>query len=360
MNLKEKVKNLPLSPGVYLMKDSHGSIIYVGKAKNLKRRVESYFRTSKADTEKVKKLKNSIHDFEFLLTDTEFEAFMLECQLIKEIKPFFNKKLKSPQAYSFIVFRMNDGIRRMEIANTIVENDGNLYFGPFTNKHTVEKALQGLKELFKIDCCNHSNSKTPCFNYSLGLCIGMCFSREALDLYHQIINQIIGLFQGRNTGILEKIEKKMVTASEKFDFETAARNRDYIDALRVLLNREKVIDFTEGNRNIATIEALGDNNFKLFLIKRNKILLSEIFKLEDLEQQYTMIKNQILTYFNADGPYENKKVSKDEIDEAQIIYSFLKGSGSSYTVIPENWLKTGDNSLLENTINQLLKQNGAN
>jgi excinuclease ABC subunit C len=360
MNLKEKVKNLPLSPGVYLMKDSHGSIIYVGKAKKLKRRVESYFRTSKADTEKVKKLKNSIHDLEFFLTDTEFEAFMLECKLIKEIKPFFNKKLKSPQAYSFIVFRMNDGIRRMEISNTIVKNEDNLYFGPFTNKHTVEKAIQGLKELFKIECNHHSNSKTPCLNYSLGLCIGMCFSREALNLYHQIINQIIGLFQGKYTGILEKIEQKMVTASEKFDFETAARNRDYLHALRVLLNREKVIDFTEGNRNIATIEALSDNNFKLFLIKRNKILFSEIFKLEDLEQQCRMIKNHILTYFNSDAPYENKKVSKDEIDEAQIIYSFLKGSGSSYTVIPVNWLKTGDNALLEDTINQLLKQNGAN
>src|SRR4051794_8282213 len=117
MSLKEKVKKIPSSPGVYLMKDSQGRIIYVGKSKNLKNRVQSYFHHSKAHSRKVEKLVKTLKDFDYILTDTEFEAFMLECQLIKEWKPFFNAQMKNPLAYTYIVIKMDEEIRGLEITN---------------------------------------------------------------------------------------------------------------------------------------------------------------------------------------------------------------------------------------------------
>jgi excinuclease ABC subunit C len=301
MNLKEKVKNLTSSPGVYLMKDSLGSIIYVGKAKNLKKRVQSYFQNSKSHPSKVKKLVKNLKDFEYIVTDTEFEAFMLECKLIKELKPIYNKKMKNPLSYTYVVIQMDEEYPSIEITNSPVENDCNLYFGPYTSKNTVEKALQGMKEYFKILCSNTSKKNTECLNYSLGLCIGMCLGGAAVEEYHNIINKIIALFNGTDMSVLKEMKQRMLYASEKFDFETAAKYRDYIDAISFLINKEKVIEFTKDNKNIAVIEHLSNCTIKLFLIKGNKVLFSEKYILEKANIEYlsTIIKTNILTCFKA-------------------------------------------------------------
>jgi excinuclease ABC subunit C len=131
MCLKDKVKHLPSSPGVYLMKDINGQIIYVGKAKNLKNRVRSYFQNSKAHTQKIIKLKASLKDFDYILTDTEFEAFMLECELIREMKPIFNRMMKSPQSYVYIRILIDGGYQRIDICKNPDKPDS-LYFGPYT------------------------------------------------------------------------------------------------------------------------------------------------------------------------------------------------------------------------------------
>jgi excinuclease ABC subunit C len=352
MNLKEKVKELPMSPGVYLMKDSQDQIIYVGKAKILKRRVQSYFQNAKAPSQKVEKLKKTINDFEYILTDTEFEAFMLECQLIKELKPFYNKKMKSPLSYTYIMIRMDNGYQRMDISHNLIENANSLYFGPYTSKSTVEKAIKGIKEFYKIDCHSSSKRNTACLNYSLGLCIGTCLGGAKVEQYNHIMNKIVSLFHGTDLSVLEEINNKMSTASEKFDFETAARYRNYIEAIKVLLNKEKVIAFTEENRNIVILEPLTADSFKLFLVKRNQVLFSRIYSHKDKELLEEKIKKDILSYFKASTNY--LKISKDEIDEAQIIYSYLKGSTCSYSFIPEKWLTPKNLTHLENTLKKLL------
>lgn len=354
MNLKDKVKNLPSSPGVYLMKDSLGMIIYVGKAKVLKRRVQSYFQNSRAHPQKIVKLVKNIKDFEYLLTDTEFEAFMLECKLIKEYKPLFNKMMKNLLTYTYIVIGMDTEIRSIGITHNPIENDGNLYFGPFTSKHTVERAIQAIKECYKIDCSNPSKKKTACLNYSLGLCIGICLGGSAIEQYNTIIDKIIALLNGTDMSILEEMKQKMLDASEKFDFITAAKYRDDIDLINFLLNKEKIIEFTEDNKNIAMMEYLNNSTIKLFLIKGNQVLLSEKYLLEgtDIYQLRAMVKKNILAYFK--GPSTTLKVCRDDIDEAQIIYNYLKSSSCSYIIIPENWLHTENNSDLEGAINKLL------
>jgi excinuclease ABC subunit C len=354
MDLKEKVKNLPSCPGVYLMKDSKAQIIYVGKAKNLKNRVRSYFQNSKAHPKKIIKLKASLKDFDYILTDTEFEAFMLECKLIREIKPLFNRMMKSTQSYIYIMIDMEAGYHRIKTCSS-PDNPNSLYFGPYTSKHTVEKALQGIKEFYKICCSSPSNKNTPCLNYSLGLCLGMCLGGDALDRYNENITKIVGLLQGTDINLLEVIERRMTEASEEFDFEVAAKYRDTLDAIHSLLYKEKVIEFTESNKNLAVVEPLNHCTFKLFLIKKNQILFSEKYSWSEIESMRETITSKILSTFKTAEVNSTKKVSRDEIDAAQIIYSYLKGSNSSYIVISEQLLDTKNTAELDDELNRLMQ-----
>ncbi|WP_396954572.1 GIY-YIG nuclease family protein [Neobacillus sp.] len=356
MNLKDKVKNLPSSAGVYLMKDSSARIIYVGKAKNLKNRVRSYFQNSNAHSEKIKKLKANIKDFELILTDTEFEAFLLECKLIQEIKPLFNKKMKNPQSYTYILIHKDDNNRRLEMTNS-PEKDGYLSFGPFTSKHTVEKAIQGIKEFYKINCSSPCNKNTPCLNYSLGLCIGRCTgSPNAVTEYNTIMNKIIALLTGTNTNILVEMKQTMALAAENFDFETAAKHRDFLDAINFLIKKEQIIGFTEANKNIAVLEPLTGHSIKLFLIKGNQVLFSKKYELagSNLKQLVEMIKLNTVTYFTNEAHPTSFEISKDDIDEAQIIYSYLKSSNCCYKIIPEKWIKTVNNPKLAEALSDIL------
>lgn len=356
MNLQEKVKNLPSSPGVYLMKDSEDKIIYVGKAKNLKRRVKSYFHNIKSHSPKTKKLVYHVKDFDIRLTDTEFEAFMLECSLIREFKPYYNKKMKNPLAYTYIVIE-RESFDKIHITNQLDQRTENIYFGPYPNKSTVERAIKVIKEFYKIDCTSPSKKISACLNYSLGLCIGMCINDSANKHYDNIINKIIALLNGSDMSIIEELQQKMVTASEKFDFETAMKYRDSIELIKFLINREKVTQFTEDNKNITVIEYLTDTTFKLFLIKRNKILYSEKFELKNNENDHLLetIKSTIYHYFKSTPILDSTKISRDEIDEAQIIYSYLKGSSSNHWIIPQEWINTENNEKLTEVIKKNLK-----
>jgi excinuclease ABC subunit C len=354
MDLNDKVKNLPPSSGIYLMKDARGQIIYVGKAKNLKNRVRSYFQNSKSHPQKIIKLKANLEDFDYILTDTEFEAFMLECKFIKEIKPLFNRMMKSPQSYIYIRIRLDPGYQRIEICNR-PDNPNSLHFGPFTSKHTVEKALQGINEFYKISCSTSSNKNTPCLNYSLGLCLGMCLGGAALDQYNDCINEIIRLLQGKDTGLLEEIEQRMIEASERLEFEEALKYRVTLEVIQSLLNKEKVIEFTESNKNLVVIESLTDSNFKLFLINKNNILFSEKYSSSEVSSVHEIIKNNILTTFKVKDVSSFKKVSRNEIDSAQIIYRYLKGSNCRYITITEQLLDAENTTILDNELNKLLQ-----
>ena len=359
MNLTEKVKNLPSSPGVYLMKDSNGSVLYVGKSKHLKQRVQSYFQNSKNHSPKIIKLVHHLKDFDYILTDTEFEAFLLECQLIKKIKPVYNTQMKNPLSYTYIVIKRNGKNRIIETTNSLKQNDGHLYFGPYISKSTVEKAVQGLKECFKIDCSSPSNKGTPCLNYSLGLCMGMCLGGEAVEQYNLLIDQIIRLLNGTDQSLLAEMEQKMADAAETFQFEKAVKYRDHIRAVKSLLNKEKMIEFTLENKNMAIIEYLNEHSFKLFLIKGKEILYHQKYFLEneDIEHLCSIIKEQILTYFDKKILKPSKELSRDEIDEAQIIFRYLKSNLCSYIIIPQKWLNPKNISNIDKKLTSILFNN---
>jgi excinuclease ABC subunit C len=358
MYLKDKARTLPLSPGVYLMKDSLGHTIYVGKAKKLKMRVQSYFQDQKSHSQKVKKLVKNINDFEVIHTDTEFEAFFLENQLIKELKPFFNSRMKSPQNYPYIVIQPNNKMREIIITNHPYPalNPASLIFGPYTSKNTVVTAINGIKEYFQINCSQPNRKNGACLNYSLGLCLGMCLGGPAVEHYEKIIDKIIGLLNGTDDSILEEMKQKMSLASENLEFKAAAKYRNYLEAVQHLIRGKKVIKFANSMKNIIIIEPLSEHIVKVFYIKGNQVLHKEKYDINKLN--FEQLKSKIL--FHILSCYKNKKrkhspkLDQDELDEAQIIYSYLKNSSCSHIVIPQKWLNSKHTIQLEQTLTDWL------
>lgn len=339
------------------MKDSLDTIIYVGKSKNLRSRVGSYFVNSKSHSPKVIKLVKNLKDFDYILTDTEFEALLLECKLIKEIKPIYNRQMKNPKGYCYIKINMDEEYPSFEVCNELNASNGKLYFGPYTNKNTVEKALYGIKEHIKILCTNSSKKASGCLKYSMGLCIEMCTGKISSKYYLALVERIIKLINGTDLTILEEMEQKMNTASENFDFEGAAKYRDYIKAAKHLISTAKIISFIDDNKNIALVEFLDNKEIKFFLIRYNKLIFSEKYNLNDfnIDEIKCKIKSNIISNFGS-ALKEVINIGKDEIDEVHIIYNYLKSKESSckYISIPERWINEMDGLSIDKAANKLL------
>ncbi|KAJ49117.1 excinuclease ABC subunit C [Clostridium tetanomorphum] len=358
MNIKEKIKKLPSSPGVYLMKDSIDTIIYVGKSKNLRNRVGSYFINSKSHSPKVIKLVKNLKDFDYILTDTEFEALLLECKLIKEIKPIYNRQMKSPKGYCYIKIKMKEKYPDIEIHSEPNSSDGGLYFGPYTNKNTVEKAIYGIKEHSKILCTNGSRKALGCLKYSMNLCIGMCTANPSTDHYFALVEKVIKLLSGTDLTILNEMEQEMNVAAANLDFEGAAKYRDYIKAVKHLVSTAKIIKFIEANKNIVLVEFLNNEEIKFFLIRYNKLLFSEKYKLSNISinELKHKFKSNIISYFS-DTLKSSVNIGKNEIDEAYIIYNYLKSKESTckYIAIPEQWINDMDSLSVDRVIDEFMK-----
>lgn len=358
MNLKEKIRSLPSCPGVYLMKDADGSVIYVGKSKNLKSRVGSYFQDSKSHPPKVIKLVRHLKDLDYIITDTEFEAFLLECKLIKELKPLYNRVMKNQKSYCYIRIGINERFPDIEITEESDNKDGNMYFGPYTNRNTVMRGLQGIKEFFRILCTGTSKKASSCLNYSMGLCLGPCSMDYPKEQYLMISDKIVKLLNGTDKSVIEAMECNMKSSSELLDFESAVRYRDYLRAINYMVGKARVIDYTEKNRNIVVLERISDESVKCFLIKGNKVLSNERYYIRshDYGSLKDIIKTNILTSFSNIAEKAPIKIGREEIDESQIIYSYLKAEHSScrHIIIAKKWLKAPDSPRLDMALDKLM------
>ncbi len=360
MDLKDKIRSLPSCPGVYLMKDAAGSVLYVGKSKNLKSRVGSYFQASRPHPPKILKLVKHLKDFDYILTDTEFEAFMLECRLIKELSPLYNSVMKNQRAYCYISIGITEKYPYIRITGEPEEKAGSLRFGPFTSRSTAERGLQGIMECCRILCTGASQKASSCLNYSLGLCLGTCSPDFPGERYLAILNKIADLLRGTDKSIIEEMELRMKKASEQLHFESAAKYRDQLSAIRYLVGKAKVIDYTERNRNIVVLERISDEAVKCFFIKGNKVLLNEMLSIQNNEPQRLLpvLKAKALACFNNAASKAPLKIGPEAVDESQIIYSYLnsKSGRCRHCVLAASWLKPSNGARLENAVNKLLSQ----
>ncbi|MFA6941632.1 MAG: excinuclease ABC subunit UvrC, partial [Clostridiaceae bacterium] len=229
-DIEYQLKILPDKSGVYLMKNSLGEIIYVGKAKNLKNRVRSYFQNSKNHAAKVKAMVSNIYEFEYIVTDSEMEALILECNLIKKFRPRYNILLKDDKQYPFIKITVNEDFPRVIKTRKVVK-DGSKYFGPYTDVTALNETLEIIKNNFFIRCCSRvikegTYEKRPCLNYSIGLCSAPCVGKINKEEYKTIIEDIIRLLNGYNTNLVNSLKIQMEKLSDELEFEKAAKIRD--------------------------------------------------------------------------------------------------------------------------------------
>lgn len=358
--LKDKLARLPSVPGVYLMKDASGGIIYVGKSKNLKQRVQSYFYKLESHPNKVRRLVSQIRDLDIITTDTEFEALMLECRLIHDYKPVYNKKMKNTLAYTYIVIQPGEARRRIRVTHLPEEGEEEGCFGPYTASiHRVEEAVQGILDSYRIDCNQSTTSGKPCLNYSLGKCIGVCMDEEAREEYERIIERVHAFFSSGDQQLITDLEQMMHEAAERYDFEGAVKFRDRLNMLIPFQRKNQVIEFMKEDHSIFCLEPLDAETYKLFLIYRNKVLWSGIYPIQALKalKSQAALISLLTTQLHERVRTSIEGLNRDEIDEAQIIYSYLQSGACKHVLIPEIWLTNEHKDKLAEAVRAVLTIN---
>lgn len=281
-----QIKMLPDKPGVYLMKNSLGEIIYVGKAKILKNRVKQYFQKSKNHSEKVVAMVKNISEFEYIVTDSEMEALILECNLIKKHRPRYNILLKDDKYYPFIKITMNEDFPRVFVVRNIVK-DGAKYLGPYPDASAVYEIIDLIKKVFPLRTCKRTikvggELTRTCLNYHIGLCKGPCEGLISRADYGKIVNEMLDLLLGRDRTIVNKLKKEMEEASDKLQFEKAAALRDKIIAIDKITERQKIITGTfEDEDYISIYSDETDTCAQIFFLRDGKIVGREHFMLEN-------------------------------------------------------------------------------
>ncbi len=309
VSLKTKLKNLSGSPGVYMFKNTEGTIIYIGKAKSLKNRVKSYF-IKKIDHPRTRKLVSSIADVDTLATDSELEALILESNLIKEHKPYYNVNLKDDKRYPYIKIT-SEAFPRVLVVRQI-KDDGAKYFGPFTNVGGMRRTLKLVRKIFPVRSCNLQLPSTRkyrvCLDYFIGRCPGVCEpDKSSPEEYGEIINNVLLFLSGRSDEVINNLDDKMNEYSEKLEFEKAAQVRDQIAGIRSVVEKQKVVSEDLADRDII-VQARSSADVCIVVLQvRQGVLIGR--------QHYYM-------------------TAPEEIDNAKIISSFLLRYYKSITFLP--------------------------
>lgn len=296
---EEKIKKLPNSPGVYIMKNKDGKIIYIGKAKVLKNRVKQYFMNSSNHSPKVKAMVSNIADFDYILCDSEMEALVLECNLIKEHTPKYNILLKDGKHYPYIKLTLNEEYPKMLFVRRI-EQDGAKYFGPYPTGFGVNETFDIVKEAFKIAHCKKSfprdiGKERPCLYHSMGRCVAPCSGRVSGEEYREIFREIDKFLSGSDKELIDKLTEEMKEAAEMFEFEKAALCRDKIEALRNLSEKQKVLNAKDEDMDVMAVcveDILA--SVELFTIRGGKLIGSHSF---DMKGEGTLDESEVLSDF---------------------------------------------------------------
>lgn len=322
IRLRKKAMSLPLTPGVYLMRDKSKKIIYVGKAKALKNRVSQYFGSPKNHPEKVCRMVSQVENFDYILTDSEFEALVLECSLIKQHSPKYNILLKDDKGYHYIKVTQGDWPRISE-AKQILE-DGAAYLGPYTSSWAVKQSVDEVCKIFRLPSCSRRfpqemGKGRPCLNYHIKQCCGLCRGRISSEEYKETVSEALDFLRGGSTASVRELTERMEKAAENLEFEHAARLRDRIDAIRRIRDRQKVVAVRVSEQDVIAL-AQGTENacFTVFrfrggrLCDREDFLVGEIGSPKSARteflQQYYSIREEVPPQVTMDGSLEDSGV----------------------------------------------------
>lgn len=323
------LKNLPDKPGVYLMKNSLGEVIYVGKAKILKNRVKSYFQNSKNHSEKVRVMVKNISEFEYIVTDSEIEALILECNLIKKYSPKYNILLKDDKFYPFIKITIKDDYPRVFVTRNFAK-DGSKYFGPYTNGAAVYETINLIYKIFPLRTCKlaireNGEKVRPCLNYHIKKCFGPCGGHITKEEYGKMISDIIDVLSGKETYVTKMLKDEMERAAEELEFEKAAALRDKILSIEAIVEKQKIFKTMEGDEDFINIEQdEKDSCIQVFFSRDGKIIGREHFIFENTANEGIgeIIEEFIATFYGGTAKVP-KTIFVPEINELELMEEYL-------------------------------------
>lgn len=329
-DFKYELSRLPNLPGVYLMKDDQGQIIYVGKAKNLRNRVRSYFREDSNKSLKVVKMVEKIDQFEYIIVENEVEALVLESNFIKEHRPHYNILLRDDKQYPYIMVTKEKFPRIIKVRQ--VKNDGNQYFGPYPDAYAVNDIIDLLHSVFKIRTCNLDFDKgqtlnRPCLNYFINKCDAPCVGKADEKIYMDKVQKIIDFLKGKEDDLRKDITEKMLEESKKLNFEKAAIYRDYIKSIDTLMERQKVTSVN--GENIDIVSMYKKSKFvciQIFFMRDGKIVDRQHFIMEDKwDDSGADIMSSFLNQFYSSSSFIPKEIIIDtQIENLELIEKMIK------------------------------------
>ncbi|MFV0517523.1 MAG: excinuclease ABC subunit UvrC [Aminipila sp.] len=327
-DIKENLKKLPDSPGVYIHKDKLGQVIYVGKAISLRNRVRQYFQSSKNMQPKVRAMVSHIEEFEYITTNTEMEALILECTLIKKYMPKYNVLLRDDKTYPYIKLTINEEFPRL-IKTRRIEKDDAKYFGPYTDAGAVNQMIELLNNIFALKRCSVKHFPEiikPCLNYHINQCRGICTGKVSRESYMQDVMQVIDFLNGKTKPLLEMLKDRMIQESELLNFEKAAEYRDYIEAVKSVTEKQRVVML--GLKDLDIVLAISSNqksHVVLFFVRDGKLTGRESFAMEGTEDKKELVSEFLKQHYsdNPNIPYEI--LVEEEPKEASLLEDFLTG-----------------------------------
>ena len=324
-NIEEELKKLPNKPGVYIMHDKDDNIIYVGKAVSLKNRVRQYFRKNKK-TKRIENMVSLVNYFEYIVTDNEAEALILECNLIKKNMPKFNVLLKDDKTYPYIKINVRADYPEVYITRRII-NDGSKYFGPYANAGAAKEMVDFIKDKFKIrQCKNFKYKDRPCLNYHIKKCFAPCMGYISKEEYRKNIDEVIALLEGKTDKIKRSLMEEIKQASDSMQYEKAAYLRDKKLAIEAITERQKVSNISENDIDVIGISR---NDFKIcveiFFVRKSKMQGREHYFIDNLEDETDreILSSFIKQYYIDKTPLPNKIMVKETIDDKEIIEQWL-------------------------------------
>lgn len=312
-DINEELKKLPTCPGVYMHKDRLGTVIYVGKAVNLRNRVRQYFRNSSQHSPKVRSMVSNIAEFDYITCGTEMEALILECNLIKKYMPKYNILLKDDKTYPYIEVTMSEEFPRV-IRTREVKRDENRYFGPYSDSTAVWRILKMIDEMYPLKKCStlhFPENPRPCLNYFIGKCKGICVGKADREEYLEMIRDILGILGGKDAGVIRKLEGKMMEASDALKYEEAAKYRDYIRALRSLSEKQRATMVREHDIDILIpIRTHHNQIVAQYRVREGKMIGREIIYMND-ETEST--REELLSAFLKQYYLSTSRIPKEVI-----------------------------------------------
>ena len=339
--LKDKANKLPLTPGVYIMKDKNKNIIYIGKAKALKNRVSQYFGAQEKHLNKVRKMVENVEDFDYILTDSEFEALVLECSLIKQNMPKYNILLKDDKGFSYI--KITKGNWRNIYAVLQKDDSDSEYLGPYTAGFSVTKAVEEAKKVFMLPTCNKIfprdiGKERPCLNYHLGLCCAPCSGKLPLSEYEKNVENALDFLKNGSKKTIRNLTKQMEDAAERLDFEQAAKIRDTIRSIEKVGSNQKVVSSTYKVQDVFALSVMdGKACWAVLRFEDNKLVDSEHFFTDEGESIAEMRAELITSYYSLNRKIPPRIELDGEISDSENIVKWLseKRGTNVNLVIPQ-------------------------